>query len=149
MAADALLSSGAADAGTAVFIQLVPIISALTSTAAALEQGDAAAGGVEEGTGGSAGSGRAPFRSFFEDEHLAGGTDMVALLAAVHTEERRRRAEGRPDWSIPMRPDHGQDILDDQGRRTQPGYPAIGRLKGLAELRGIWTALEHPDFGRG
>ena len=88
------------------------------------------------------------YRSFFEDEHLAGNTDMVALLAAVQAEERRRRGEGRSDWSIPMRPDHGQDILDDQGRRTQPGYPSIGRLKGLAELRGIWTALEHPVLGR-
>ena len=88
------------------------------------------------------------YRSFFEDEHLAGNTDMVALLAAVQAEERRRRGEGRPDWSIPMRPDHGQDILDDQGRRTQPGYPSIGRLKGLAELRGIWTALEHPVLGQ-
>lgn len=87
------------------------------------------------------------YRSFFEDEHLAGNTDMVALLAAVHDEERRRKAEGRADWSIPLRPDHGQDILDDQGRKTQPGYPSIGRLKGLAELRGIWTALDHPALG--
>ena len=85
--------------------------------------------------------------SFLEDEHLAGNTDMVALLAAVHREEQRRKATGREDWSIPLRPDHGQDILDDQGRKTQPGYPSIGRLKGLAELRGIWTALDHPDHG--
>ena len=87
------------------------------------------------------------FCSFYEDEHLAGNTDMVALLAAVHQEENRRREQGRSDWSIPLRPDHGQDILDDQGRKTQPGYPSIGRLKGLAELRGIWTALDHPDWG--
>ncbi|MGB1159932.1 MAG: mannonate dehydratase [Alphaproteobacteria bacterium] len=87
------------------------------------------------------------YRSFFEDEHLAGNTDMVALLAAVHAEEQRRKAEGRADWSIPLRPDHGQDILDDQGRKTQPGYPSIGRLKGLAELRGVWTALDHPALG--
>ncbi|BAF88766.1 mannonate dehydratase [Azorhizobium caulinodans ORS 571] len=83
-------------------------------------------------------------RSFFEDEHLAGETDMVATIAALQTEEARRRAEGRTDWEIPMRPDHGQDILDDIGRGGQPGYPAIGRLKGLAELRGIMTALAHP-----
>ena len=70
-----------------------------------------------------------------------------ALLAAVHSEEQRRKRERRADWSIPLRPDHGQDILDDQGRKTQPGYPSIGRLKGLAELRGIWTALDHPVFG--
>ena len=85
--------------------------------------------------------------SFFEDEHLKGGTDMVALIAAVLREEARRRAAGRPDSEIPMRPDHGQDILDDHNRRTQPGYPAIGRLKGLAELRGIMTALAHPVEG--
>lgn len=82
--------------------------------------------------------------SFHEAEHLTGNTDMVAVIAAVLREERRRRAEGRPDWNIPMRPDHGQDILDDLGRKGQPGYPTIGRLKGLAELRGIMTALEHP-----
>ncbi|GGH50433.1 mannonate dehydratase [Frigidibacter albus] len=85
--------------------------------------------------------------SFHEAEHLGGGTDMVALIAAVLREERRRKAAGRADVSIPMRPDHGQDILDDLGRQAQPGYPSIGRLKGLAELRGIMTALEHPVEG--
>ena len=72
---------------------------------------------------------------------------MVALIAAILTEEARRKREGRADWEIPMRPDHGQDILDDLTRRAQPGYPTIGRLKGLAELRGIMTALEHREFG--
>ena len=85
--------------------------------------------------------------SFFEAEHLGGDTDMVAVIAAILTEERRRRAEGRADWEIPMRPDHGQDILDDLGRRSQPGYPTIGRMKGLAELRGVMTALEHARWG--
>jgi mannonate dehydratase len=85
--------------------------------------------------------------SFHEAEHLGGGTDMVALIAAVVTEERRRAAAGRDDRVIPMRPDHGQDILDDLKRRSQPGYPSIGRLKGLAELRGIMAALTHPDLG--
>ncbi|MGR3248212.1 MAG: mannonate dehydratase [Paracoccus sp. (in: a-proteobacteria)] len=79
--------------------------------------------------------------SFFEDEHLGGQTDMVALIDAVLAEEARRRDLGRDDASIPMRPDHGQDILDDIGRGGQPGYPAIGRLKGLAELRGVEAAL--------
>lgn len=87
--------------------------------------------------------------SFHEAEHLGGDTDMVALIAAVLAEESRRRKAGRADHSIPMRPDHGQDILDDLNRRAQPGYPAIGRLKGLAELRGIMTALSHPGFGPG
>jgi mannonate dehydratase len=87
--------------------------------------------------------------SFYEAEHLGGDTDMVAVIAAVIREERRRKAEGRKDWQIPMRPDHGQDILDDLGRRSQPGYPTIGRMKGLAELRGVMTALEHAEWGLG
>ena len=85
--------------------------------------------------------------SFFEAEHLGGDTDMVAVIAEIIAEERRRRAAGRADASIPFRPDHGQDILDDLKRKAQPGYPAIGRLKGLAELRGIMTALTHPVHG--
>jgi mannonate dehydratase len=85
--------------------------------------------------------------SFYEAEHLAGDTDMVALVAAVIGEERKRRAAGRPDHQIPMRPDHGQDILDDLNRNAQPGYPTIGRMKGLAELRGIMKALEHTEYG--
>jgi mannonate dehydratase len=85
--------------------------------------------------------------SFYEAEHLGGDTDMVALIAAIVAEERRRKAAGRADHQIPMRPDHGQDILDDLGRRSQPGYPTIGRLKGLAELRGVMRALEHAEFG--
>lgn len=81
--------------------------------------------------------------SFHEAEHLQGDTDMVALVSAVLEEEARRQSTGRADSSIPFRPDHGQDILDDLKRSAQPGYPAIGRLKGLAELRGIMTALTH------
>jgi mannonate dehydratase len=88
-----------------------------------------------------------PVSSFFEAEHLEGDTDMVALIAEIVREEARRKAEGREDWNIPMRPDHGQDILDDLGRRSQPGYPTIGRLKGLAELRGVMRALEHRQYG--
>ena len=86
--------------------------------------------------------------SFHEAEHLAGGTDMVALVKAALKEEAKRRAAGRKDVSIPFRPDHGQDILDDLNRKAQPGYPAIGRLKGLAELRGIMVALEHEGLGQ-
>ena len=81
--------------------------------------------------------------SFYEAEHLGGDTDMVAVIAAVLAQERRRKAAGRTDWEMPMRPDHGQDILDDLNRTAQPGYPTIGRMKGLAELRGITKALEH------
>jgi mannonate dehydratase len=85
--------------------------------------------------------------SFHEAEHLGGDTDMVAVVAAILREERLRKKAGRADCSIPMRPDHGQDILDDLRRNGQPGYPAIGRLKGLAELRGVITALSHPELG--
>ncbi|ACP23373.1 mannonate dehydratase (plasmid) [Sinorhizobium fredii NGR234] len=85
--------------------------------------------------------------SFYEDEHLEGDTDMVAVIAELLTEEKRRRAAGRVDHQIPMRPDHGQEILDDLTRGAQPGYPAIGRLKGLAELRGIERALSHATHG--
>lgn len=81
--------------------------------------------------------------SFYEAEHLAGDTDMVALVAAALKEEARRKAAGRADVSIPFRPDHGQDILDDLSRKAQPGYPAVGRLKGLAELRGVIKGLQH------
>jgi mannonate dehydratase len=87
--------------------------------------------------------------SFFEDEHLEGATDMVAVIAALVSEEARRREEGREDHQIPMRPDHGQEILDDLTRGAQPGYPAIGRLKGLAELRGIERTLTHGRYGLG
>ncbi|RWK61420.1 MAG: mannonate dehydratase, partial [Mesorhizobium sp.] len=83
---------------------------------------------------------------FHEDEHLAGDTDMVAVVAALLHEEARRKMEGRHDAVIPMRPDHGQDILDDLTRGAQPGYPAIGRLKGLAELRGVEHALTHDAY---
>ncbi|WEZ85312.1 mannonate dehydratase (plasmid) [Rhizobium sp. 32-5/1] len=85
--------------------------------------------------------------SFYEDEHLEGGTDMVAVIAELLKEEKRRRDAGRIDHHIPMRPDHGQEILDDLTRGAQPGYPAIGRLKGLAELRGIERALSHSVYG--
>lgn len=79
--------------------------------------------------------------SFHEAAHLEGDTDMVALIAAVLHEEARRKAEGRADAQIPMRPDHGQEIADDLRRSGQPGYPLVGRLRGLAELRGVERAL--------
>lgn len=83
-----------------------------------------------------------PDGSFHEAEHLEGDTDMVAVVDALMTEERRRKAEGRADWEIPMRPDHGHAIVDDIGKKVNPGYSCIGRLKGLAELRGIMRTLD-------
>jgi len=81
--------------------------------------------------------------SFFEAEHLEGSTDMAAVILALMQEEARRRKEGRADWRIPMRPDHGHLLADDIGKtKINPGYSLIGRLKGLAELRGIMRAVE-------
>ena len=79
--------------------------------------------------------------SFHEALHLEGDTDMVATLRSLLAEESRRRDAGRNDHSIPMRPDHGQQILSDLTRDSAPGYPLIGRMRGLAELRGIIAAL--------
>ncbi|GAU80700.1 mannonate dehydratase [Bosea sp. BIWAKO-01] len=82
-----------------------------------------------------------PDGSFMEAEHLGGDTDMVALVDALMAEEQRRKAAGWRHWRIPMRPDHGHELLDDVGKGSFPGYPAVGRLRGLAELRGVMTAL--------
>ena len=81
--------------------------------------------------------------SFYEAEHLNGDTDMIGLITEILFQEKCRRDEGREDWSIPFRPDHGHEILDDLDRSKQPGYPSIGRLKGLAELRGVAKALDY------
>jgi mannonate dehydratase len=85
---------------------------------------------------------REPDGSFFEANHLAGETDMVRLVAALMAEEDRRRAEGRADAEIPMRPDHGHLLGDDGKKRVNPGYSFVGRLKGLAELRGVIQTVE-------
>jgi len=82
-----------------------------------------------------------PDGSFMEADHLGGDTDMVALIDVLLAEQNRRRETGSEHWRIPLRPDHGHALLDDVGKPTFPGYPAIGRLKGLAELRGVMVAL--------
>lgn len=86
-----------------------------------------------------------PDGSFEEAAHLDGDTDMVALAAVLLEEMARRRAAGRADSEIPFRPDHGHELLSDKGSGTFPGYPMIGRLRGLAELRGVIRALTHPS----
>lgn len=80
--------------------------------------------------------------SFYESQHLEGDTDLVATLKALLTEESRRKATGRADWEIPMRPDHGQDILHDVAQDGMPGYPLVGRTRALAELRGVIAGLQ-------
>jgi mannonate dehydratase len=81
-------------------------------------------------------------RTFFEAEHLDGDSDMVGIIAAVLAEEKRREAEGRADAEIPMRPDHGHLLAADPVKNANPGYSYLGRLKGLAELRGVARAVE-------
>ncbi|WP_422384557.1 mannonate dehydratase [Roseibium album] len=78
-------------------------------------------------------------RSFYEDAHLGGDIDMVAIIRAL------RRMEAGSGKRIPMRPDHGHRILNDLSGASTPGYPAIGRLKGLAELRGVICAVDSID----
>ncbi|GAB3507686.1 mannonate dehydratase [Emticicia fontis] len=83
--------------------------------------------------------------NFHEAAHLTGDVDMYAVIKAIVAETHKRQAEGRADWNIPMRPDHGHQILDDLHKKTYPGYSAIGRLKGLAELRGLEMAIEKAE----
>lgn len=78
-----------------------------------------------------------PDGSFEEAAHLEGDTDMPAVIAALLAEG---RASGR---TIPFRPDHGHELLDDAVKGTHPGYPLVGRLRGLAELRGVIAGIRH------
>jgi len=86
---------------------------------------------------------REPDGSFHEAEHLAGSSDMVGVIRTMMSEEAHRRRVGRQDHEIPMRPDHGHLLADDIGKKVNPGYSLVGRLKGLAELRGVMRGLKH------
>ena len=72
---------------------------------------------------------------FYETDHLDG--QISEVMNAIIDEQIRRKNSGRQDYDIPMRPDHGHKILDDFKRNANPGYPLIGRMKGLSELAGL------------
>ena len=85
--------------------------------------------------------------TFYESGHLDGDTDMVALMKVLLEEQHRRIRAGEPGSRMPLRPDHGVRILTDFQLATNPGYPLVGRLKGLAELSGLEYAIERELAG--
>lgn len=80
--------------------------------------------------------------SFYEANHLAGSSDMYAIMKNIALEQKKRFESGSENAIIPMRPDHGHKLLDDFNYHTFPGYSVIGRLKGLAELRGLELGIK-------
>jgi mannonate dehydratase len=80
----------------------------------------------------------------FEETHLLEGhVDMTRVMTALVKEDLRRMQEDKSHTGIPVRPDHGAKILGDYGRKTYPGYSLYGRMKSLAEIRGLELGIRH------
>ncbi|MFB9139484.1 mannonate dehydratase [Maritalea porphyrae] len=86
--------------------------------------------------------------SFQESEHLDGAVRMPLLVWVLLQEEKNRQADDRADFNIPFRPDHGHELLSDAEMETHPGYPLVGRLRGLAEIRGVIDGLNYASGER-
>ena len=82
-------------------------------------------------------------KSFYESNHLNGDINFVKLIRMIIKEEKKRRNVNEKNFNIPMRPDHGHCLLDDQQKKFNPGYSVIGRMMGLSELRGIIKSFEN------
>lgn len=85
---------------------------------------------------------------FFESGHLKGRVDMFDVVQGLLSEQRRRHATGRQDAVLPMRVDHGLVLPGDEGRASHPGYPLVGRLRGLAEISGLEMGIERALFNK-
>ena len=80
--------------------------------------------------------------NFHESDHLTGDVNIYDIIKALLQEQKQRIQQGRPDHRMPMRPDHGHLMLDDLDKKVNPGYSAIGRLRGLGELRGLELGIK-------
>lgn len=80
---------------------------------------------------------------FYEADHLAGSVDMYAVVLQLLREQMARRDSGRQDWRLTFRPDHGKNMLDDLTKPppANPGYSCLGRMRGLAEIRGLQLGI--------